>query len=59
MKKKKLKKLFSDENFIGNVCLSYRHDATLMNEEDKKMLIFECKEWMRAILNNIEHKSKI
>ena len=44
--------LFSDDKFIGNVCLSYRHDFGLMSEDEKDKLIFECKEWMRAIKNN-------
>lgn len=51
---KKLKELFSDENFIENVCLSYRHDFGLMAEQDKQRIRFECKEWMRAIENNYE-----
>jgi len=45
-------KRFQSDKFIDNVCLSYRHDFGLMSEEDKKMLRFECKEWMRAIVNN-------
>ena len=44
--------LFSDDKFIGNVCLSYRHDFGLMSKDEKDKLIFECKEWMRAIKNN-------
>jgi len=52
MKKENLEKLFSDESFIGNVCLSYRHDFGIMNEEDKEKLKFQCKEWMRSIINN-------
>ena len=52
MKKENLEKLFSDESFIGNVCLSYRHDFGLMNDEDKEKLKFQCKEWMRSIINN-------
>ena len=54
MKKENLEKLFSDESFIGNVCLSYRHSFGLMNEEDKEKLKFQCKEWMRSILNNLD-----
>ena len=45
---------FNDDKFIGNVCISYRHDFGLMNEKQRNELIFECKEWMRAIKNN-EH----
>ena len=43
---------FSDQKFIDNVCLSYRHDFGLMTDKEKDKLIFECKEWMRAIKNN-------
>lgn len=43
---------FSDEKFIFNVCLSYRHDFGLLPKEEQDTLIFECKEWMRAIKNN-------
>lgn len=71
MKKKKLKKLeiiwsmsaekiFSDEYFIDDVCLSYRHDFGLMNEEDKEKIRFQCKEWMRSMINNFDyHKYKL
>lgn len=49
---RKLKDMFSDENFIDNVCLSYRHDFGLLAEQDKQRIRFECGEWMRAIENN-------
>ena len=52
---KKLKDLFTDENFIENVCLSYRHDFGLMTDLQREQLIFECKEWMRAIENNYQY----
>lgn len=55
MKNKKLIKLFSDDKFIENVCLSYRHDFGLMSDAQKN-LIFSCKEWMRAITNNLPSK---
>ena len=41
----------SDE-FIDNVCLSYRHDFGLLSEDEQNKVRFECKEWMRAIKNN-------
>jgi len=44
--------LFNSDKFIQNVCLSYRHDFGLMSEKDKQLILFECKEWMRAITNN-------
>jgi hypothetical protein len=43
---------FSDEKYILNVCLSYRHDFGLLSKEEQDTLKFECKEWMRAIKNN-------
>lgn len=55
---KKLKDLFTDENFIENVCLSYRHDFGLMTDLQREQLIFECKEWMRAIENITNTKAK-
>jgi hypothetical protein len=51
--------LFDDEMFIANVCLSYRHDFGLMSKEDQNKLIFDCKEWMRAIKNNYDAKNLI
>jgi len=47
---------FNDEDFITNVCLSYRHDYGLLSNNDRNILRFECKEWMRAILNNWDNK---
>ena len=41
-----------DNKFIINVCLSYRHDFGLLNKEEQDRIMFECKEWMRAIKNN-------
>ena len=51
--KKKLRGIFLDERFIGNVCLSYRHDYGLMSEEERKLLESQCKQWMIAIINNL------
>jgi hypothetical protein len=45
-------KCFSDEKFIFNVCLSYRHDFGLLSKDEQNVLIFECKGWIRAIKNN-------
>lgn len=60
MKKKKLERLFADEDFIDDVCLSVRHDFGLMSEEDKEKLRFQCKDWMRSILYNYDyHKFKM
>jgi len=58
MKKKKLEKLFDDEYFIGDVCLSVRHDFGLMSEKDREKLIFQCKDWMRSILYNYDYHIK-
>lgn len=43
---------FSDEDFITNVCLSYRHDYGLLGANERNLIRFECKEWLRAIVNN-------
>ena len=53
-----MKEVPTDNKFIGNVCLSYRHDFGLMDDESKYNLIFECKEWIRAINNNLNIKLK-
>lgn len=45
----------NDDKFIGNVCMSYRHDFGLMSDEDRKKLIFEAKEWIRTIINNLPY----
>ena len=47
---------FNNEDFITNVCLSYRHDYGLLSNNDRNILRFECKEWMRAIINNWDNK---
>ena len=47
-----------DSAFVNNVCLSYRHDFGLVAPKERKLIEFECLEWMRAILNNIEFKPK-
>jgi hypothetical protein len=53
---------FDSEKFVFNVCMSYRHDFGMLTEQDKQRLRFECKDWMRAILNNWQcltnHKRK-
>jgi len=41
-----------DNKFISNICLSYRHDFGLLNDKEKDAIVFECKEWIRAIENN-------
>lgn len=43
---------FSNEDFVTNVCLSFRHDYGLMGANERNILRFECKEWLRAIVNN-------
>ena len=47
------KKIDSSYSFIKNVCLSYRHDFGLMTIDDQHNLLRDCKEWIRAINNNI------
>ena len=51
-----LKEAFSDDKFINNVCLSYSHDFGFMEKEKQKRVLFECKEWMRAIINNWNYR---
>jgi hypothetical protein len=51
--KNRLNKLFYNKQFLFNVCLSYRHDFGLLDNKEKNTIEFECKEIMRAILNNI------
>ncbi len=53
-----LEKVFKSEKFIGNVCMSYRHDFGLMSDKEKELLIFECKEWFRSIINNIPYHNE-
>ena len=49
-----MRKLYPpDDKLVINVCMSYRHDFGLMTKEEQRLLIFECKEWFRAIDNNI------
>jgi hypothetical protein len=43
----------TDDNFIGNVCLSYDHSFGLLTPGSRAHLVFQCKEWIRAINNNI------
>lgn len=45
--------LINDEMLINNICASYRHDFGLMPKIEQDRLRFQCKEWMRALLNNI------
>ena len=47
-----VKARFSDEDFITNLCLSYRHDYGLLGATERNLIRFECKEWLRAIINN-------
>jgi hypothetical protein len=44
---------FNDDKFIANVCYSFRHDFGMMPKAEQERLVFECKEWMRAIKNNL------
>jgi len=50
--------VFKDSKYILNVCLSYRHDFGLLPEDEQKKIMFECKEWMRAITNNWNYRTK-
>lgn len=48
-----LEHLFSDEVFISNVCLSYRHDYGLLTTDERDKVRQECKRWLHAILKNL------
>lgn len=52
--KKGAESLLDDQHFLGNVCLSYRHDFGLLGAEERDKLMFEAKAWLRAILNNMK-----
>jgi hypothetical protein len=54
--KKYTESIFNDEDFITNVCLSYRHDYGLLSDNERGIIRLECKEWFRAILNNWDNK---
>lgn len=45
--------LLKNKTFLNNICLSYRHDFGLLSPEERDSLLFDAKEWLRAILNNI------
>ena len=48
-------KRFMSQDFISNVCLSYNHSFGLMTQQEKEKIMFECKEWMRSIINNWDY----
>ena len=50
--KSNLVQLFSDAEFIENLCFSYRHDFGLLGVKKQILIRLECKEWLRAIINN-------
>jgi hypothetical protein len=39
---------------VYNACLSYRHDFGLLSVEDRKIVAFEAKEWLRAWQKTLE-----
>jgi hypothetical protein len=47
---------FQNEDFITNLCLSYRHDYGLMGTDERNLIRLKCKEWLRSILNNWDNK---
>jgi hypothetical protein len=46
--------LRDDPHFIDNLCLSFRHDFGLLNDEEQQKVRFECKEWLRSLYNNAQ-----
>lgn len=47
-----------DEKFIDNICISFRHDFGLMEDEQRNRLRFDASEWIRAINNNLPFASQ-
>ena len=59
-KKKLSKQIFEllnkpTDSFLQNVCYSYRHDFGLLNEEQQKHIMFDAKEYIRAVYNNLSY----
>jgi hypothetical protein len=42
---------------VCEACLNYRHDFGLMNEEERKKLAFQAREWLLAWLKVTESKA--
>lgn len=40
------------DNFVNNICSSYRHDFGSYTGSEREKIKLDCKEWMRAIHNN-------
>jgi hypothetical protein len=49
----KLLELSKNDNFIGNVCLTMRHDYGMLSAIEKRSLQYECRQWILAILGNM------
>lgn len=49
----KSKAVKTNQDFMSNVALSYRHDFGLMNETDRTNLLNQCERWITAINNNL------
>jgi hypothetical protein len=52
---KELETILKNDKFIINCCLSYRHDFGLLNKKEQQFIIFQCKEWFHAIINNLPY----
>lgn len=48
---KKLFKAMENENFLFNACISYRSDFVSLPNEQKDIVIGECKKWIEALAN--------
>jgi hypothetical protein len=50
---KRIRELEKDEDFLTDMCVSYRHDFGLVGAEEQKNIIFTIKEVLRALENNL------
>ena len=52
-------KIRDNQNFIQNMCISYRHDYGLLSDSDRRLVELQCKEWLRSLSNNFIEKNII
>lgn len=42
-----------DDEVLSDACMTFRHDFGLLSIEDQKKLMFQAKEWSRALANAV------
>jgi len=47
--------ILKDEDFIRNVCASYDHSFGLLTEQQRQQQMFNCREYLHAITNNLPY----